>query len=235
MIQNFIESNTANSVALVFGMILHLSGLYIAIRIDLHTDKKRKAVFIAIFLLLVSLIAQNVIEDMLAVRTEASPLRVYVSVYGYIVRTIILALFIFIIEFRRHYVAMAIIAFNTAVYAVTPFTGIAFKIDESNHFVPGPLRYCCLICSAALLGYLLFVSFKNYKPKRKSDTFLLVFNVAIIILGTYLDSKVGSQRQTVTFLTISMLIASALYYRWLHMQFVREHENDFAAEQRIKL
>ena len=42
-------------------------------------------------------------------------------------------------------------------------------------------------------------------------------------------------QQPVSFLTISIVISSALYYIWLHFQFVRAHEKDLAAEQRIQI
>ena len=38
-----------------------------------------------------------------------------------------------------------------------------------------------------------------------------------------------------SFLTISIVISSVLYYIWLHFQFVQAHEKDLAAEQRIQI
>lgn len=235
MIQQIIEIFSVNGAAVVCGMFLNIFGLFIAIALDAYADKKSKRILISIFIFLASLVFQNILEDMLASQADYSPLRIYVSAYGYIIRPLILALFIFIVDYRLHFVVVAIIFFNTVIYGISTFTGIAFSIDNSNHFVGGPLRYCCLISSMFLVLYLFIVSLKKYRPKHKSDIVLLVFSAVIIVLGTYLDSCVGSQRQMVTFLTISMLISSMMYYRWMNVQFVHKHESDFAAQQRIKI
>ncbi len=224
-----------SNVALVFALALYLVGFFIALLVDSYMDKVHKRALIAIIALIASLIVQNIWEDALAAQEAYSPMRVYVAAYGYIIRPLILILFIFIVEFKKHYIAIAIIAFNTLVYATTPFTKLAFYISEGNHYIGGPLRYICLISSIVLMAYLVFISFRNYKLQSWRDILLPLYNVAIIVLGTLLDGTVGGLRQSVTFLTISMVIASVLYYRWLHMQFVQQHENDFAAEQRIQI
>ena len=235
MLEYLYETYTVGNVALVFALAVHIVGILIALLVDSYMDKNHKRALIAIFTLIASLIVQNIWEDALAAQEAYSPLRVYVAAYGYIVRPLILILFIHIVEFKKHYIAIAIIAFNTFVYATTPFTKLAFTISDDNHYLGGPLRYFCLISSISLMAYLVIISFKNYKVRSFKDLPLPLFNVSIIVIGTLLDGTVGGLRQSVTFLTISMVIASALYYRWLHMQFVQQHENDFAAEQRIQI
>ena len=42
-------------------------------------------------------------------------------------------------------------------------------------------------------------------------------------------------QQPVAFLTIAIVVGSVFYYIWLHLQFVREHENDLMASQRIQI
>lgn len=235
MIQDFLTAYTFTDFALVFALGLYILGMLIALIFDSYIDKKHRRILIAIFALLASLVVQNIWEDALAAQTEYSPLRVYISVYGYIVRPLILALFIYIVETKKHYTVIAITAFNMLVYLTTPFTEFAFYISDDNHYMGGPLRYCCLITSILLMVYLLYISFKEYRPENPKDIALPVFNAGIIVLGTYLDGTVGGSRQTVTYLTVAMVISSALYYRWLHLQFVQQHEKDFAAEQRIQI
>ncbi|MBQ3904182.1 MAG: histidine kinase [Eubacterium sp.] len=235
MVHEIFVANSVNSITVAFTALLYLVGFFVSICIDNYIENKRKNVLITIFILLASLIVQNLLEDYLGSREEFSPLRVYVSAFGYIIRPLVIALFIFIVEYRAHIFVIAIIAFNTIVYASSPFTDIAFTITEENHFMGGPLRYTCMICSIILIAYLLIISLKTYDLKNKRDLVIPVFNIGIVVLGTYLDTNVGSQRQAVTFLTVAMTVSSVLYYRWISSQFVRMHEKDFAAEQRIKI
>ena len=59
--------------------------------------------------------------------------------------------------------------------------------------------------------------------------------ITMILLGTWLDGQVGSSPQPVTYLTVSMVVSCMFFYIWLHMQFVREHEADLKARQRIRI
>ena len=43
------------------------------------------------------------------------------------------------------------------------------------------------------------------------------------------------EQQPVSFLTIAAVVSSVFYYIWLHLQFVREHEQDLVAAQRIQI
>ena len=49
------------------------------------------------------------------------------------------------------------------------------------------------------------------------------------------DTFISLPNCPVSFLTITLVSCSLFYYIWLHLQFVREHENALAAEQRIKI
>ena len=57
----------------------------------------------------------------------------------------------------------------------------------------------------------------------------------IVLFALPLDYSVYDTLQSVTFLTVSIVISSVLYYIWLHFQFVRAHEKALAAEQRIQI
>ena len=60
--------------------------------------------------------------------------------------------------------------------------------------------------------------------------------VALIIAASVaLDMNVGMAQQPVAFLTIAIVVGSVFYYIWLHLQFVREHEKDLMASQRIQI
>ena len=57
----------------------------------------------------------------------------------------------------------------------------------------------------------------------------------VIIVSVALDLNVGPKQQPVAFLTIAIIVGSVFYYIWLHLQFVREHERDLMAAQRIQI
>ena len=59
--------------------------------------------------------------------------------------------------------------------------------------------------------------------------------VLLILLSLILDSNVGSRSQPVSFLTVFIVIGCIMYYNWLHMLFVREHEEAIAVGQHAQL
>ena len=61
---------------------------------------------------------------------------------------------------------------------------------------------------------------------RKCEQLIPLFIVLMITASVVLDYMVGMERQTVAFLTISIVVGSVFYYTLLHLQFVREHERD---------
>ena len=97
------------------------------------------------------------------------------------------------------------------------------------------MRHSCLIASLILLGVLVFSTFRAYHPSRRKESWIPFFSVVILLLALLLDGSVADTPQPVSFLTISIVMSSVLYYIWLHFQFVRAHENALAAEQRIQI
>ena len=97
------------------------------------------------------------------------------------------------------------------------------------------LKHTFLITSLILLGLLVFSTFRDYHPSKRKESWIPVFSVLILLLALLLDGRVADMPQPVSFLTISIVISSVLYYIWLHFQFVRAHENALAAEQRIQI
>jgi LytS/YehU family sensor histidine kinase len=97
------------------------------------------------------------------------------------------------------------------------------------------LKHSCLITSLILLVQLVLSTFLHDRPSRRKENWIPVYSVLILLLALVLDACVADTPQPVSFLTISIVISSVLYYIWLHFQFVRAHENALAAEQRIQI
>ena len=66
---------------------------------------------------------------------------------------------------------------------------------------------------------------------------LSVFPIAVIVLiaaATITDTYI-LKTYSIDMLTVVSASSCVLYYIWLHLQFVQEHENDLKAEQRIRI
>ena len=55
-----------------------------------------------------------------------------------------------------------------------------------------------------------------------------VLSIGMILVSVWLDIQNDGDSQIITFLTIALSVSSVFYYIWLHLQLVREHEEDFS-------
>ena len=231
-IYQFIHAHYTEILA-VFPMVLLLIGLFIAVGIDQYIQKQKKRIMLIICALVFSLIAQNFLDNWLTYGTPMILLRKAIDIYGYSIRPVILLLFLYIVSpHKPSRLWWVLIGFNAGIHLTALFTDICFTIDENNMFQGGwpVLKNSCLIASVMLLGALIFSTLHDYRPSKRKETWIPVFSVFIILLALVLDSSVYETLQPVSFLTISIVISSVLYYIWLHLQFVRAHEKDLAAE-----
>ena len=189
-----------------------------------------------IIVLSVTLIAQNVLEDYLAAGPPRWFLRTTIAVYGYSIRPVFLILFLYIVQPGKKYLACwALAILNWAVNMTAFFSHLCFWIDEGNHYQGGPLYIVTYVVSAILLGIWLYQSVRDYRASRKRDLIIPLMVVLIIPVSVLLDRQTGTLNQPITFLTFAIVICSVFYYIWLHLRFVREHEEDLKAQQRIQI
>jgi len=217
---------------------LLMAGLFIAVGIDSYIQKRQKRIMLIICALVFSLIAQNLLDHLLTVGTPRIMFRRVVDIYGYSIRPVILLLMLSIVKPKKPgKAAWVLIGVNAAIHLTALFTDICFTIDGDNMFQGGwpLLKNSCLITSLILLGQLVYTTFRDYDPSKRKESWIPVFSVLILLLALLLDASVLDTPQPVSFLTISIVISSVLYYIWMHFQFVRAHENALAAEQRIQI
>lgn len=151
-------------------------------------------------------------------------------------RPVFLILFLYIVQpNRKHLIWWRLAAVNCAVYMTEFFSRLSVWIDADNHYRGGPLSDTCLIVCAVLLAELLLQSVRMEPAGRKRDAAIHVLLVVMLVAALILDHQVGSRKQPVTFLTMAIIVCSVFYYIWLHLQFVREHEDDLKAKQRIQI
>ena len=184
------------------------------------------------------LIVQNYLDYLLTAGQPMVVLRRIVAIIGYSIRPPILLFFLCIVNPQKpRKLLWILVGINAGIHLTALFSDICFTIDSQNMFQGGwpVLKESCLITSMILLGCLLYTMFREYSSSKRLENWIPVFAVSIILLSLLLDSCVHDTLQPVSFLTISIVISSAFYYIWLHLQFVRVHENALAAEQRIQI
>ncbi|MBQ4448034.1 MAG: histidine kinase [Clostridia bacterium] len=224
------------TLAVLFPLLLLLLGLGFIVAIDTYIGRKQRRKMLVIVVLCLSLIAQNMWENALFVSRSNLALKNILSAYGYSVRPVILILFLCIISpegKKRHWWALA--GVNAALYFTSPFTGLCFKIQETNFVaLRGPLGFTCFLISGLLLIELLIRTILRYRETRRIEQLIPVSVALTIAVSVALDVSMAME-QPVAFLTIAIVVGSVFYYIWLHFQFVREHEKDLQAAQRIQI
>lgn len=231
MLKSFYEGSL-----LLFPLLLQLIGMTFAVLIDPYIHKKHKTVMLIIVAFNFSLIVQNCSEVLLDAGTSHILARTLVCIYGYSIRPLILVLFFYLIGKRRSYwFAWVLVGVNALIHLTSLFSGICFRIDAHNHFYRGPLGFSCHIVSAVFLVYLTYLSVKEYSRYRKWETVLPLSNILMLIASVIFDTFFVYGNYLVSYTTIAIVSSCVFYYIWLHLQFVREHEQSLMAEQRIQI
>ena len=217
-------------------LLLQVIGVMFAVLVDPYISKKHRNMMLLIETLVLGLIVQNIIGYQLDAAGIYPYARTVVGILGYCIRPTILALFFYIVNPEKKYRwAWVLIGINAAVHLTALFCGICFSIDQNNIFRRGPLGYTCHIVSFILLAYLLYLTLWEFPVIHKSEGWIPVFNTALIIASVVTDSWGDYREWPVAFLTIAVVSSCVFYYIWLHLQFVRQHENALIAEQRIQI
>ena len=231
-----MTQRSVNELTALLPLLIQLVGLVFAVLVDSYLDKRQKRVMLAVATLAFALVVENFLEYLMEMRVSLWYPRTIAAIFGYAIRPAILALFCHIVSPRRsHWRAWIVVGLNAAVHATALFSGICFRINAENHYHGGPLRYACVFFSAILLVNLAYLTFSEYRRIRKQELVIPSTVVAAIIFSYYLDSRLGNVTPIESYLTVAVVSCCLLYYIWLHMQFVREHERALEAEQRIQI
>ena len=212
-----------------------LVGLVLALFADTHIHRRHKTIILIILLLTYSLIAQCILEYRLILGTPRPFLRTLVSIYGYCLRpTLVVLVYVIVADGKKTMLAWILDGINAVIYLTALFSPVTFRIAENNVFHRGPMGYTCHLVTAILLAYLIHQTIRMYGRIRRWDAAIPVFNSLLILAGVALDTLSIDDRP-VSCLNVAIAISCALFYIWLHLRFVREHEEDLMAQQRIKL
>lgn len=232
---NFIQDNYVDTLGLIPALAL-LALLSFTVRIDSYIRPNLKRTMGIGIAAVVSLVLQNYLEYRVVTRDFSWLARTLLAIYGYAVRPAILVLFMKVIAPQKRFGwAWALVGLNAAVNATALFSPICFQINRDNTFTRGPLGNSCLIVSAILLAYWFILTIRVLEPQKHKETWVPVLGVALIVGALVMDYSVVSVGQPISYLTMAVVIDSVMYYIWLHLQFVREHEQALLAEQRIQI
>lgn len=234
-LQDYIKGNYVDTLALI--PVLTLLGLLtLIVSIDDYILPNLKQTMCFIIAAVFSLAAQNYIEYRLTAGELHWLARTLVSIYGYAVRPLILVLFLCLIAPQKRLGwAWALVGVNAAVHVTALYSHLCFWIDAQNRFQRGPLGRMCLYVSAILFVCVFVATIRTSEPRKRKETWVPLLVLGLIVGALVLDDNVGLTPQPVSYLTIAVVISCVMYYIWLHLQFVREHEQALRAEQRIQI
>ena len=220
----------------IFPAVATLLALLLAVRLDAYLSRDRKQSMVVIIALVFGVILQNYLEYRLAPLSGSNAVRLPLGVFGYAVRPMILAMFLFIVKpGGRYRLAWALVGVNAAIYLTAFFSPLTFWYTVNGHFKAGPLRHTCTAVSAVLFLWLFILTMRQFHPQKRRESLLPILVTALISGAVILDFTAIFNEQPLSFLTLAIEVSCVFYYIWLHLQFVREHEDDLKAKQRIEI
>ena len=220
----------------VFPAVATLLALLLAVRLDTYLSRTRKRSMTVIIALVFGVILQNCLEYRLTLLQGNNAFRVLLSVFGYVARPVILAMFLSVVKpSGRCRTAWALVGINGGIYLTAFFSPLTFWYTVNGHFKGGPLRHTCTIVSAVLFIWLFSLTMLQFHPQKKRESWLPILVTLLIAGAVAMDFTVIFDEQPLSFLTMAIVISCLFYYIWLHLQFVREHEDDLKAKQRIQI
>lgn len=237
MFEGIIETLTEQEVLIVtldVAIFLQILGLFFAVLVDQYITKEQRKRFIIIVGLLTVLMIENQAGELLDLATTPYSIYILVNILGYIIRPIIIMLFIRMVDDENKQTLLwVLVGINSIIYMTALFSPIAISYKK-GFFSRGPLGYSCHVISLILILWNIAFTFYKYREKIHREGIIPIFVSITIILSVFADSSMA-YNAPVTFLSTTMVSGCVFYYVWLHLQFVRDHENALKAEQRIQI
>jgi sensor histidine kinase YesM len=109
-----------------------------------------------------------------------------------------------------------------------------FSFDDNGHFHRGPLGFVPFVVSFILVLWIVVGALGKYRGLNRRESIVPVI-ISIMVSWAVLMDVMLDYSPPVSFLTVAMTESTVFFYIWLHLQFVRAHENSLKAEQRIRI
>ena len=231
----FIVGHYAETLALLPALTM-LGLLSVVVTIDAYIRPDLKRTMRLIIAVVFSVVIRDHLEYRLMIGEPRPQLRTLVAIYGYVVRPVVLVLFMrMIVSQKRLWWAWALVGVNATIYLTALFSDVCFYISHDNHYIGGPLSDTAFYIGAILFICYIVMTIRVFEPKTRRETWLPVLMFELIIGALALDFNTYDFDYPITYLTIAVVIDCVINYIWLHLQFVREHEEALQAEQRIQI
>ena len=206
--------------------------LYV-IRQDPYIEKKNRSTMQWIVLLVLAILLLDCLNALFLLRVLV-PQRLVVDIFCYAARPLAIVLLLRVLEpEKRHPFCWILLGLNAAIHLTALFSPICFSLDPIGYFSRGPLGYTSHIVSGILLAYMTWASVRISFGSGKRESLLPVLSVLLIAASVVLDSQISDV--PVSMATYAMVLCCVFFYIWLHLRFVRAHENALMAEQRIQI
>ena len=217
-------------------MLLQMVLLFLTVCIDPYILKKQKRIIMAIIALIVTLIVSEVFTTWLEDQPERMPARTILSIYNYAVWPLILLLFCHIFApNRKHLVLLILVAINAAVFLTALFSPVAFYITYDNKYHRGPLGYTAHIISGIMLAYLLYLNIREAWRTRRKESLIPILSILLILFAVELDENTWKKNIPLSYLTIAVVSCALFVYIYLHLKFVRDHEDALMMNQQLQI
>ena len=217
--------------------VLGLIGLALTVCADPYLKKSTRGIILLIDAAVMTLILDNSLTNLLMAAWDPAyvMLKTAISVYSYVMRPVIIVLFIYIVwDNPRRKLFWIPVVLNAAVFLTALFGPWAFYISGSGNFHRGVLGYTAHWVSYGLLAAQIVITLVQYRKVSGLERMIPIINAIVAASGPILDSMCYTNG-TITFAEISAVFCSVFFYIWLHLQYVREHEQALIAEQRIQI
>lgn len=179
-------------------------------------NKKIEQLFFVAIVCIFILTISDMIEFYLADNDTLNNLRYITSMSGYILRTLILVIFIHILLRHQKNRFLLWIPFIVEVLIVitTPFNHWMFHFDQNNVFYRGPLGFTAHVISALYDLMFIIIAYKMSRFTEHREIFMAIFVVVVTSIATILETSFG-----VSFLLSGTFIVSGtIYYIYLYEQ-----------------
>ncbi|MBR3735384.1 MAG: histidine kinase [Lachnospiraceae bacterium] len=234
----FQDINIQTLFALNLALILQLIYVSQAVLADPYISRdNRHRLYVIVGIMSFLLIEPQIREQYgeILYRSNLFFWNTFFAAVSYSMRPLILYLFIRISGIDRGLKVMHVILVGNALMQLTAFfKPWVFYFPDGIHWRRGPLGFISFVISLVMILWLVAGSIAKYKDRARNEYMMPVIISVLVSLSVYLDTELGFEPR-VSFLTVAMIESIVFYYIWLHLQFVREHENALKAEQRIRI
>ncbi len=224
-------------ISAIVPLLIVLIGLALTVITDPYFSRRQRKVMLLIVALTVCAVLQDSLEYLMKTRIVNPAARTWNSILGCSVRPVIPLLFLYIVGFRhRKWPLWMLIGVNFLVHLTALFAPQLCFGFPGSRFCRGVPGYTSHMVSGILLLILFVRTLREYRSVKRLEKWLLTANALLVVCAVLLDSFIFARLEMpVCFVTISMVCSALFFSVWLHFQFVRQHEDDLKARQRVQI